>query len=76
MFAKMASMVNYPKDVLFIAKTVYEWKRWDELAICAYWIGSYKESYDIYFMLIDGSLIPEDQLERAKKNMAYAKDKL
>jgi tetratricopeptide (TPR) repeat protein len=76
MFAKMSSMVNYPEDVLFIAKNVYEWKRWDELAICAYWIGSYKESYDIYFMLLDGSLIPEDHLERVKKNMAYAKDKL
>jgi hypothetical protein len=76
-FAKMACTMDYPKDDdLFVSKDVYFWKRWDELAIAAYWIGSYQESYDIYQMLSKENLIPNDQLDRVRKNIKYAEDKL
>ena len=72
----MACSTDYPADDnLFVNQEVYRWKRWDELAIAAYWVGSFQESCDIYQMLLKENLIPNDQLSRVRQNIKYAEDK-
>ena len=41
-FAKAALTIEFPKDqVLFLFKSVYDYKIKDEMSICAYWLGKY-----------------------------------
>ena len=77
MFAKMACSAPYPEgNMLFVANPIYDWKRFDELAICAYWIGSYKESFDLCSYLLNLTSLPENQRERIENNKRFSADKL
>jgi tetratricopeptide (TPR) repeat protein len=47
MYAKQACITPYPStDVLFIDKELYDYDRWDQLAIGAWYQGLYEEGYD------------------------------
>ena len=45
---KSSICTDYPKDVLFMTKHIHNYRLMEEIAICAYWIGHYKESYTLF----------------------------
>lgn len=76
-YAKEGSLIPYPKDqVLFLYRNVYDYKIWDELAICAYYTGRYQEAADVGFKLLREGNVPKDQLDRVRTNLKYSLDKL
>ena len=77
MFSRQAtSFLGPPKDTLFISAEVYQWRRWDELALSSYWVGRFKESLEIYSKLLEKKVVPKEEVERMKENIGYAKEKL
>ena len=50
-------------------------KGYNELGVCSFWIGSYKESFDICDKLLKMD-IPEDDKSRIKENREFAREKL
>jgi glycosyltransferase involved in cell wall biosynthesis len=62
------------KDILFIHHDIYLWKLKDEVAVCAYWAGAYKESYDWNLELLNLAILPLEQKERIQKNFKFAKN--
>jgi tetratricopeptide (TPR) repeat protein len=76
MFAKTACSMDLPEeDLLFVGKDIYEFRRWDELSICAYWVGMYEESKNICEQLLNNDVIPADQIQRVKDNLKFAEEK-
>ena len=76
MFARMACNINFPiEDKLFVGKDVYDFKRWDELSICAYWVGNYQESKEVSNFLLEQNKVPEEHLQRVKENLKFAEEK-
>ncbi len=72
LFAKVGKDIPMPADILFLRRDVYEWRLLDEFAVCAYWIGQYRESADASRRLLDeGRHEPADR-ERLEKNLGFA----
>lgn len=72
LFAKMGVTIPCPKDIMFIEKSVYEWRLLDELSIAAYWIGRYEESLELCDGLLVNPNLPELEVDRVKKNREFA----
>ncbi|MEP6701696.1 MAG: glycosyltransferase, partial [Betaproteobacteria bacterium] len=73
LFAGRATAIPFPEhDNLFVATDVYEWKAADELAICAYYLGRHRESFDLCTRLLDVRAIPEPDHERIIANRDFA----
>jgi|GEM_PF-177186 len=73
LFASRAKEILFPEaDGLFVAADVYEWKISDELAICAYYLGRYRESLDLCNYLLAVSSISESDRERIASNRDFA----
>ena len=51
-FAKAASEIKRPDDLLFVDNTVYAWRALDEYAIAAFFLGSYHEAMDANELLL------------------------
>ena len=76
LFARSACMTNFPEeDKLFVGKDIYDFKRWDELSICSYWVGSYEESRDIAKGLLDNNRVPSEEIKRVQDNLKFAEEK-
>jgi len=76
-FAKKGAAIPYPeKCLLFISKDVYAYKCKDELAISAYYLGKYLESYSICKQLLDNDLVSDHDVNRVKTNMLASEEKL
>lgn len=76
-YAKMASRISFPEHcVLFIYRDVYDFKIWDELAISAYYVGEYMESYLICKKLLSSSTTPVVHHPRILENLKFAESKL
>lgn len=74
-YGMMAIDLEFPKnDVLFVQDYVYQYALKDEVAICAYYVGEYKQSVqlnaDIY------SKVPDSMKQRIKDNAKYSLDAL
>lgn len=77
LFARTASEISYPvEEKLFIFRDVYQFQALDERAVCAWWIGKYQESADIYQELLAKNCVPASELERVKNNLAFALERL
>jgi glycosyltransferase involved in cell wall biosynthesis len=63
-------------SALFSDPSIYKFKFMDECAINAYWFGKYKESLEIYELLIKENKVPDDQMARVVQNMQYARERL
>jgi tetratricopeptide (TPR) repeat protein len=74
--ASVAAKLPYPNDVLFVDKSVYEWRAQDEMAIACYYLGLYTESAEIYSKLLAGSQLPPSECNRVHTNQKFALDKL
>ena len=48
----------------------------DELAVCAYWVGEYRESERLCDELLSSGKLPENEIARVSKNRDYAIRKL
>ena len=74
---KKAVESPYPReDVLFIDKSIHDYKLMDELSICAYWVGNYQESLDLCEDILSNNELPDRDKLRVEKNKEFAKSKL
>lgn len=72
LFAKVGKDIPLPDDILFVRRDVYEWRLLDEFAVCAYWIGQYRESADASRRILrEGIHAPGDK-ERIEANLGFA----
>lgn len=80
LFAKAGVQTPRPNDRLFVAESVYTWRLLDELGVVAYWVGDYttsKSTSEAVLQQVErGLAIPEDEVQRIRKNLAEANDKL
>jgi tetratricopeptide (TPR) repeat protein len=75
--SKKASYIPYPeKCVLFIYRDMYEYRILDEVAVNAFYLGKYHESYSISKKLLDSGVVPESEIKRIKSNMDSSEVKL
>lgn len=72
LFAKMGVTIPYPKDILFVEKSVYEWRLLDELSIAAYWTMRYEESKELCDRLLANPSLPEHEVARVRSNREFA----
>lgn len=75
-FAEMAAKSDPGADVLFVDKSVTDWRAFDELALAEYYTGNYQSSADICEMLLQGGKLPSSEVPRIAENLAFARAKL
>jgi glycosyltransferase involved in cell wall biosynthesis len=59
-----------PPRSLFVRQDVYDWKFHDELSVCAYYLGDFKQSYKSALRAYYGC--PPESRERVGKNIDFA----
>ena len=64
------------KGALFADLSIKKYKLKDELAICAYWVGEYEESFELNEQLLNDSSLPPEYKERIIDNQKFAENKL
>jgi glycosyltransferase involved in cell wall biosynthesis len=75
-FARAAAAIPRPGDVLFIDESVYAWRARDELAVAAYWAGSYNEALQLNEELLALPALPLAERERIEKNAAFCRARI
>lgn len=70
-FAKSAINISKPSEGLFIEDACYGWKRVDELAIAAYYVGKKQESRALNQFLLEDKTLPESEKERIQQNLSF-----
>ncbi|MCC7104785.1 MAG: glycosyltransferase, partial [Chloroflexi bacterium] len=76
-FAKAASDIPRPDaDILFINADVYTWRIADERSISAYYVGRYRESFELCTALLANPRLPESQRARIESNRDFAVPRL
>lgn len=76
-YAKKADQIVYPQEhQKYIQQSVYYYKILDELSICSFYIGKYKESYDISQKILGLDYLPEEIRKRVTSNLQFSIDKL
>ena len=77
LFAKMASLIPRPSDMLFVIDEIYEWRNDDELAIAACNLGKYEEARELCEKLLrfaeEKDAIDCENLQRIEMNLVVAK---
>jgi len=69
LFAKMGCQIPFPpNDVLFVAKDIYDWQIWDELASTAWYTGDMQAGLAASNKLLTEKLYPQDHHERILNN--------
>jgi tetratricopeptide (TPR) repeat protein len=63
-------------DILFVERSVFDYKLLDELAVCAYWAGYYQVSIDLNNRLLKENKIPNDMINRINKNLELSEEKI
>lgn len=75
-FARAASEIARPDDILFIDDSVYAWRAKDEYAVAAYWVGRYREALAVSEELLAGDALPRGERARVEKNIAFCLEKI
>ena len=75
-FARAATAIPHPQDILFVDASVYAWRALDELAVSAYWAGRYREAMEANGRLLSVSALPAGERERVQKNLAFCREKV
>jgi glycosyltransferase involved in cell wall biosynthesis len=71
-FAKIACELPIPtNEQLFVNTQDYDWRRYDEFAIAAYWIGNYELGAMFCRKLLAENKFPSNQLDRIKDNLRH-----
>jgi GR25 family glycosyltransferase involved in LPS biosynthesis/glycosyltransferase involved in cell wall biosynthesis len=69
LFASRACGIAYPADdLLFVSNDVYAWRIQDELSICSYYVGNFRESFDLCTQLLENTGAPESERARIQSN--------
>jgi len=70
--------INKPEsqDLLFIDKSLNNYKLKDELAVCSYWVGEFEESGRLNEELLKNPKVPEFEKNRIKTNQQFAENKI
>ena len=76
LYAGQACKLPMPNDKLFVEAPVYQWMRYDELSIAAYYVGEYAESLRLCEQLLQSADLPQAQRPRIEANRQFAIDKL
>ena len=71
-FARVAVAIKQPDDVLFLDRTVYDWRARDELAVALYYTNERKESERLCRELLDDPNLPEKERPRIRRNLEFA----
>lgn len=71
-FAQIAVNLPLPDDVLFIDRSVHDWRARDEQSIAAYWCGDYVESARLCRELLADARLPADQRGRIQSNLNFS----
>lgn len=74
--SKLAMMIPYPADILFVEKWVYEYGLMLENSIAAYWLGKYAESKALSERILLIQDLPDSVRTCVEKNLAFANEKL
>lgn len=64
------------KDILFVNRSVRDYRFIDEVAIAAYWCGHYEISFALGKQILEEKQFPEKELARLTKNFEYTVNKL
>jgi len=76
-YAAAAMRIDRPSgDILFVDAPSYDWRRQDELAVAAYWIGHYEESKQLSAALLASGHLPASERPRIEANMNFATNKI
>jgi tetratricopeptide (TPR) repeat protein len=75
-FARGASGIPRPPDILFVEDAVYSWRALDELAVSAYWAGRYREAMEVNGRLLANPALPAGDKARVQKNLAFCREKV
>ena len=75
-FARLASKIPRPNDILFIDDSVYAWRAKDEHAIAAYWTGRYEEAFRLNAELLEEGKLPANELERVQRNLDFCRERV
>ena len=79
-FAKTGAHIPRPNDALFVYQEVYDWRLLDELGVATYWTENYVKSKEYCLKILkkveEGLAVPEEDLARIKKNIAFCDSKL
>ncbi|MDR3388456.1 MAG: glycosyltransferase [Rudaea sp.] len=71
-FARIATALPLPDDLLFIDRTVYDWRARDELSISEYWCGNHAESARLCRELLADARLPETERARVRSNLDFS----
>lgn len=74
-FADLAKDIHRPNELLFLDESYYQWRNFDEFSISAYWTGRYDFSVAACRALLDSGNLPESEIERVRRNLAFAEEK-
>ena len=71
LFYAMALNADYgqSEDVLWVEKDVYDWRIYDEYAVCLHRIGKHNEALIAYRALLADAMVPTDQHARIEANL-------
>lgn len=76
-YAKLALSIPYPTNhILFVAKDVYDYKLFDEISVCAFYLGKYRESYMLCNRILEEKMYPEYIKERVLANRTFSKNNI
>jgi GR25 family glycosyltransferase involved in LPS biosynthesis/glycosyltransferase involved in cell wall biosynthesis len=75
-YARRALAIPLPAGGLFVEPWRYEYGILDEVAVTAFWVGKYQESLDASQRLLREGKMPQQMLDRVKKNAEFAAEKL
>lgn len=76
LFAKKGLEIPYPKDLLFIEKSIYIWNLLFEKSICSYHLGKYQEAYDECKKLMNIPEVSESIKIQNRINIQFSEQKL
>ncbi len=76
LYARYACELPIPNDLLFLERNFYDWLRYDELAVAAYWIGRYEESALMCRKLLALPVLPGEMRARIEENLNHAQTAL
>ena len=71
LYARQASALAPPPDLLFVDLSVYRWRALDELATCAYYVGAYHEGRAAIERLLSEGHLPASERARVEANLRY-----
>ena len=72
LFSSRATEIAYPDDdYLFVSADAHNWQGLDERSMAAYYIGNYRESFDLCTQLLNEAKLPLEQRERVLSNRDF-----